>query len=300
MNDFEDQVAKCYSTWGETYYEEYYGENAPYPSVHTGLLRKLLKENKVKDVLDAGCGPASFLREIFKDGFNLWGFDLTPEMVTEGRRIFEKNNFPPENIWQGSILDKQAFIQPECAPKLYDATVCAGVLPHIPEDKEDEVFLNLYNSVKSGGLVALEARNQLFSLFTMNRYTYQFMVDELIRPKAWIEKNEGKQQLMKNAIEEMEQHFRMDLPPIRKGKKDEPGYDEVLSRTHNPIVLKQKFEDLGFQKVQLLFYHFHCLPPMFSNKEKSVFIAESLAMENPTDWRGHFMASAFFVVGVKP
>jgi len=31
-----------------------------------------------------------------------------------------------------------------------------------------------------------------------------------------------------------------------------------------------------------------------------LFLRESLAIEDPTDWRGHFMASAFIVTGRKP
>jgi hypothetical protein len=92
----------------------------------------------------------------------------------------------------------------------------------------------------------------------------------------------------------------MDLPPIRKGKADEPGYDEVLSRTHNPFVLKEQFESAGFKDVQLYFYHFHALPPMIGSQIPELFRTESLAMEqNPQDWRGYFMASAFLVVGRK-
>jgi len=91
----------------------------------------------------------------------------------------------------------------------------------------------------------------------------------------------------------------MDLPTIRKGKKDEPGYDEVLSRTHNPFEVKAQFERAGFKDVQTLFYHFHGFPPMFEKEAPKEFKKLSLAMEkNPNDWRGHFMASAFLITGI--
>ena len=92
----------------------------------------------------------------------------------------------------------------------------------------------------------------------------------------------------------------MELPPVRKGKESEPGYDEVLSRTHNPFILKGKFEAIGLKNVCLKFYHYHPLPPMFASNLGESYLKESLAMENPDDWRGYFMASAFFITGNLP
>ena len=49
---------------------------------------------------------------------------------------------------------------------------------------------------------------------------------------------------------------------------------------------------------RLLFYHFHALPPMLEGANPQLFRQTSLAMEaDPTDWRGHFMASAFILTG---
>ena len=91
----------------------------------------------------------------------------------------------------------------------------------------------------------------------------------------------------------------MDLPPIREGKKDEPGYDQVLSRTHNPFEVCDQFVEAGFRNVRTLFYHFHILPPMFEKQAPDVFRQLSLEMEqNPADWRGYFMASAFLTIGI--
>ena len=89
----------------------------------------------------------------------------------------------------------------------------------------------------------------------------------------------------------------MVLPPVRKGKAGEPGYDEVLSRTHNPFELKALAEPQGLVDVEILFYHYHRLPPMVEHLVPGLMRAESVAMENPRDWRGHFMASAFVLAG---
>ena len=136
-----------------------------------------------------------------------------------------------------------------------------------------------------------------FSLFTLNRYSSDLFETKLV-PKAEMEAEIGVEPTHKifNAIRE---RFRMDLPPIRKGKEDEPGYDEILARTHNPFEIRELFAKAGFRSVQTLFYHFHALPPMFENQAPDVFRQLSLKMErNPADWRGHFMASAFLTTGI--
>jgi SAM-dependent methyltransferase len=299
MKNFEEEVARCYSTWGKTYYDEYYGEKAPYPPVHRDLLIRLLKEHSPKMVLDAGCGPASFLRDITNLDFELYGFDLTPEMVDEGKRVFEKKGISSERIWEGSVLMKKDFQNPTELTSTYDAAVCVGVLPHIPENSDQVVLQNLHESLNPGGLALVEARNQWFALFTLNRYSFEFFEKELIRKDLLKDKIDADEEEFKSALEEMKQQFRMDLPPIRKGKQDEPGYDEVLSRTHNPVELKQQMEQAGFQNVNLHFYHFHCLPPMFASRFPEKFNQISLLMEDSQDWRGYFMASAFVVSGVK-
>src|SRR2546429_97398 len=191
----EAAVRSCYSTWGTSYYRDYYGPGAPYPPVHVDLLRRLVLESGAKTVLDAGCGPASFLRHLAGDRLELFGFDLTAEMVDEGKRVF-------------------------------------GELVHA-----DDLL------VRAG-----EARPKLVA-----------------------------------ALEAMQSQFRMDLPPVRRGKAGEPGYDEVVSRTHNPLTVRGQFEAAGFRDVRVLFYHFHVVPPSLAATFPEFFLRESLAIENSAD-----------------
>jgi SAM-dependent methyltransferase len=270
-DDVEARVRACYSTWGESYYDDFYGEGAPYPPVHRELLKRLLDGAGARRVLDAGCGPASFLRGLADGPYELAGFDLTPEMVAEARRVLGDR----AEIWQGSVTDPRAY---RGAP--YDATVCIGVLPHVPEEADERVLTNLRAAVRPGGLVVVEARNRLFALYTLNRHTYELFRDELARTGD------------DERLAPLRERFRMDLPPVRRGQDGEPGYDEVLSRTHNPLVLPGQMEAAGFTNVRVLFYHFHDVPPLLGPDRE-----RSLALEDPDDWRGHFTASAFLVAG---
>ena len=286
----EAAVKSCYSTWATNYHADYYESANAYPPVHQEIVRDVLRARRARTVLDAGCGPASMLRGLADLGLDLYGFDLTPEMVVEARRVMTELGMPAARLWEGSVIDPKAFAAPGVPG--FDAAICIGVLPHVPEQADYAVIRNLHDAVRPGGTVLLEARNQLFALFTLNRYSYELFAQTLI-PTAELGPDGAK------ALEDMKRQFRMDLPPVRKGKAGEPGYDEVLSRTHNPFVLRQRFEAAGFADVELLFYHYHCLPPMFERNFPALYREKSLALENPRDWRGHFMASAFILCGTR-
>jgi 2-polyprenyl-3-methyl-5-hydroxy-6-metoxy-1,4-benzoquinol methylase len=299
--DLERVVRHCYSTWGSRYYDDYYRSDAAYPPVHTGLVRELLQRRGARTVLDAGCGPASMLRDLQLPGLDRYGFDLTPEMVAEARRVLAEQGVAAEQIWEGSVLDSKAFSPPGAASAArFDAALCFGVLPHVPPEADAVVLANLAAAVRPGGMIACEARNMLFALFTLNRYSRELFAKELIREDELLESADSAERAaLDTALRQLDGQFRMDLPPVRKGYEGEPGYDEVLSRTHNPFVVREQAEAAGLKDVTLLFYHYHRLPPMLDRLLPGLQRRASIAMENPLDWRGHFMASAFIVVGTK-
>lgn len=297
----EDSIRDCYRTWSGRYYDEYYRSSVAYPPVHVDLVRRELRAHATGSLIDAGCGPASMLRDLDWPGLERWGFDLTPEMVAEARRVLAGQGVPPERVWRGSALDPAAYRGAVDAPADgFDAAICFGVLPHVPPAGDGVVLGHLRDAVRPGGLVAVEARNALFALFTQNRYTADFFRRDLIRADGLKARAGGAGDDVEAALAALERHFRMDLPPKRGGYEDEAGYDEVLSRTHNPFELRAAAEAAGLVDVRALFYHFHALPPMFEGGLPALFRAESLAMEDPADWRGHFMASAFVIVGRRP
>jgi len=294
----EAAVRACYSTWASTYHRDYYASDRAYPPVHQRLVRDLIAASGAKTLIDAGCGPASMLRSLADLGADLYGFDLTPEMVAEARAVMSGHAVPPDHIWEGSVTDPAAFRGPS-TPDAFDAALLIGVLPHVSEADEPSVLRNLHGALTPGGLVAVEARNQLFGLFTANRYTFEFLADDLVRAGDLRRRSAIDPAVLDGVLDEMRRHVRMDLPPVRHGHQGEPGYDEVLSRTHNPFVLRQRLEAAGFRDLRVLFYHYHCLPPMFEAAMPDAYRALSVELEDPHDWRGHFMASAFIVAGTK-
>lgn len=293
----EDAVRRCYSTWSTTYHDDYYGAKAAHPPVHRDLLLQLLAESGAREVLDAGCGPASFLRHLEGTGIRPYGFDLTPEMVAEARRVLADE----DAVWEGSALDPEAFHPPGDPDRRFDAAVCAGVLPHIPAGTDTAVLASLAGAVRPGGLIAATARNELFGLFTLNRYSrdlFRELIDvDGLRAEALPGEREG----LESGLAAMEERFRADLPPVRTGEDGAPGYDEVLSRAHNPLALRGAAEAAGLRDVRLAFLHFHRLPPLAAGAVPDLQRRASLAMDtDPSDPRGLVMASSIVVTGTAP
>jgi hypothetical protein len=286
------RVAACYESWAGTYRQAWYGPDAPHPPVHLDLVRDLVARHRPATLLDAGCGPASMLGQLLDLGIDPWGFDLTPAMVEEARRVLGGLGFGAERVWQGGVADHRAFRAPD-GPARYDAVLCVGVLPHVPAAEEPSVLANLFQAVRPGGMVIVEARNALFDLFTFNRRTHEFVARVLIGSPA----DPAQAELARRALHDLKARLRMDQPPARPAAW--AGFDEV-ARTHNPLLLPRAMQAAGFGGLEVLFYHQHALPPMYEALDPDAFRRASLAREDPQDWRGHFTASAFLVKGIRP
>ena len=148
--------------------------------------------------------------------------------------------------------------------------------------------------VKSEGHVFVEFRNKLFSLFTCNRNTVDFILNDLLI---------GVDDKVKSLVrKDLESRLRVDVPPIRKkmANSSAPGYDAILSKFHNPFETIEKFKKFGFRNINVLWYHFHPAMPYLEKNIPEIFRKESINLEHdPTDWRGYFLCSAFVIEAIK-
>jgi len=73
-----------------------------------------------------------------------------------------------------------------------------------------------------------------------------------------------------------------------------------LAKFRNPLSIENElFEPCNFSLVDIHFYHYHALPPIFENKYPKLFRDMSLKMEKPNDWKGYLMASAYVIEAKK-
>lgn len=304
----EDLVAKLYDGYAENYYLQYERDlisdiSRNYPANYFRLhqLINSFTNNNIKKVIEVGVGEGTPLITLSKAGMDVSGFDISRKMVEQAKNNFSQNGLPTEKIIFGDIQDPITYSS-LLRDGQFDAMLAMGVLPHVRN--EEFVLTNMKNLVKPGGRVFIEFRNKLFSLFTFNRHTYEFIMDDLL---------DGVSPQLKDIVSEnLKERLSMNLPIQRlTGESGNPidsssnnkviGYDAILSKFHNPFEMLELFEKIGLKEAKLHWYHYHPAMPNLSEKEPHLFRDEALKLEhNNSSWKGMFLCSAFVIEAVNP
>ncbi len=290
-------VDSHYNARAEGYHEQYerdrlYDLSSPYAANYfrLQLLLNSFISKGIKRVIEVGVGEGTPLATLGKAGIDVWGFDIANEMVKKSKETMRKNQMNPEQIFWGDIQDPTTYAH-ALKDGRFDGLMAMGVMPHVEND--DMVLDNMAALVRPGGSVFIEYRNKLLSLFSFNRYTLDFILNDLLA---------GVDEKVKDMVrKDLEPRLRMDMPPFREKLEDSdaPGYDAILSKFHNPFEVVEQYRRHGFTDIQLLWYHYHPAMPYLEEKMAEMFRRESIKLEHEaTHWRGYFLCSAFVVEAV--
>lgn len=280
-SEFYDAVA---SRYGERYDKDKLLSAERYSANYFRLqmLSRILTDSNAKSVYEVGVGEGTPLVVLADTGLDVAGCDISHEMVKHAKERFTQAKLDPERVQHGDIEDPASFAaQAKHGP--FDAVIAAGVLPHVKNDLG--ALRNMRTLVRTGGKGLIEFRNKLFSLFTFNRFTYDFIVDELLADVAADVKAAVSAELKKRCA--------MDVPAAG-GKGGNLRYEDIRARFHNPFELPRLFGAAGFKFRRIHWYHFHAAPPLAEAAVGTeTFRRESMRLEGRTDdWRGHFLCSA--------
>ena len=288
MGDKQD-VAAHYDAVADAYFEQYQRENlreiAEYPANYFRLqiLLRRLAVARLKSIYEVGVGEGTPLALMSDLGFKVAGCDIANAMVQASRETFKAKGLDENAIQWADIEDSTTFAK-QLSGGPFDAVVAAGVLPHV---KNDRLALeNIGMIVRKGGKVFIEFRNKLFSLFTMNRYSKEFILDDLLAGVS--------DEIRSEVAGEIDKRFATDVPPVRAKieGKDAPGYDAIPAHFHNPFELVELFEKCGYGNCRLHWYHYHPAPPMMEKRLGQSFRDGAIALEHEGSWRGYFLCSA--------
>jgi SAM-dependent methyltransferase len=289
MADPPKPVASHYDEIAASYHEMYEARlddvAVPYPA--NAFRMKMLVDSfaakGLRSVIEVGVGEGTPLVALGDEGLDVWGFDLSRPMVERARARMDERGFDPDHVFWGDIRDPGSYSE-ALGDRIFDGAIAMGVMPHVEDD--DRALGNIAALVRPGGSVFIEFRNKLFSLFTANRLTLEFVLDDLL---------DGVAPELKRAVEEeLRPRLRMDMPP------HQPGFDDILAKFHNPFEVPALFERCGFESLRLLWYHYHPAMPYLEASDPQLFRDQSLALEGETSgWRGYFLCSAFVVEAVK-
>jgi 2-polyprenyl-3-methyl-5-hydroxy-6-metoxy-1,4-benzoquinol methylase len=298
MSDNKKPIIEHYNKVAGGYHEQYNRENlqninAHYPANYFRLqiLLNSFVNKEIKRVIEVGVGEGTPLSTLAKAGIDVWGFDLSNEMVNHSKKKMKENGMDSDHIFWGDIQDSTTYIH-ALKDGQFDGLMAMGVMPHIEND--DLVLENISSLVRPGGTVFIEFRNKLFSLFTFNRLTKDFILNDLLSNVS--------DEMKEHVAKDLESRLKMDMPSVRDkiNGTDTPGYDAILSKYHNPFEVKELFEKHNFEDIKYHWYHYHPAMPYLETRVPDLFREEAIRLEHEaSNWRGFFLCSAFVIEAVK-
>ncbi len=287
MTESKKLVEKFYDQEANNYVDMYDKDYIPYPIVQIRLeiLLKYLKKINAKKILDTGCGTCAPMVRLIKEGYDVQGFDLSKNMVEFGKKELEKNGLDPNLIEFGDIENEKSFPDDK-----FNCVISLGVFPHLTNEKQ--ALLNMKKCVDDNGTIVVEFRNELFAAYTLNKYSVDYYLNKLVDVST----------LPNDLAKDVVTFYNEKLIEVKKTPEDKNKifYTDILAKFHNPLTIENDlFKPCGFKVTDILFYHYHALPPIFEAKDPKLFKELSLKLEDPYDWKGNLMASTYLVVAKK-
>jgi 2-polyprenyl-3-methyl-5-hydroxy-6-metoxy-1,4-benzoquinol methylase len=270
-------------TYSEQYDESRIMTSADYPANFFRLkkIKQRVIDLGITSVFELGIGDGSPITAMGKMGLRVGGCDLSEGMLTVARAQFVAAGLDPALLTWGDIQDGDSLAA-AAATGPYDAVMALGVLPHVRS--EDDVVDNMSRFIEPGGTLFLQFRNSMMSMYSFNRLTMEFMLDDLLKDVP---------ATIKDAVAtELAPRLAMDKPPMRTGTAEAPGYDEILAKFHNPFELAELVQSHGFSNLKFHWYNYHPAPPMLAGSLGQSFREAGIALEDTDTWRGMFLCSA--------
>ena len=279
------------STYSDQYNEDKIWTNEEYPAnfFRLKLVRRILADAGVTSLYEHGVGDATPLVTIAGDGIRVAGNDVSPEMVKFARANMTEHGLDPESINLLDVQSHDAIDAERQRAGSFEAVMALGVIPHVEDDRWFVDSMDKF--LEPGGRLLLQFRNSMFSMFTFNRLTKEFVMDELLP--------EVPESIREIVSADLDQRLAVDKPPKRTRPTGD-GYDEILSKFHNPFELSEIVKSFGYKELQFHWYNYHPAYPMLAGSiDPKVYRQAQMDLEGDTSWRGMFLCSAGLIEAVK-
>ena len=279
-------------TYHEQYDPELVWKNAEYPANFFRIQKviEILRSKGAKSVYEFGAGEASPMVRIHEElGIRVEGNDLSPEMVRLGKENLTAHNIDPGWLEEVDVTDLDALAAERDRVGAFDAVIALGVIPHVEDDAAFVEAMSMF--LKPGGTLILQFRNSMFSMLTFNRLTKELILEELLVDVP--------ADIQEVVAQDLNARLAVDKPPMRT-RADGHGYDEILSKFHNPFELSELVKSRGFHDLGYRWYNFHPAYPMLAGSIDSKKYREAqIALEADKSWRGMFLCSAGMIIATK-
>lgn len=255
-----------------------------YPANHFAwrVVMDSARRSGAASLVEVGVGSGNGVAHVLAGGLRYAGVDRDADCVSATRGILADLGGDPADVIVADAQDAAALAALPGAGD-FDALMALGVMPHA-RDREGAIR-GMAGLVRPGGEMFVEFRNSLFSLVTFNRFTRDFIVDDLLADAAESTRDQVAGFLASRVD--------ADRPPLPSS-----GHE---ARYDNPFVIRDWLGGMGFDDVSIHPFHFHAGMPMLEVDDPQGFRDGSLALEDDeSGWRGMFLCSVFLARIVIP
>ena len=230
--------------------------------VNSLIPRELYSRGKV--VFDFGCGDGVLLLPFLDAGAEAFGCDPSEEMIGYARKRFAERGTKPDGLLLGGV--EQLAAQKTAS---LDAVLAFNVLAYLTDAEETEFYAQLKRAVRPGGYFAVTHSNELFDLFTANRYTVEFLAKHFVDDPATASRLGS---LFTNP--------------------DKPQSQDRYNVRENPLVYPNKLDRLGFKVVKTGYHNWHKAPPVL---KEQVTYPSTASVPSSEQWKLMFTCSTYGV-----
>ncbi len=161
----ERLVIRTFDEKADTYAQGYKGDSGTAHSFNIRMQRvyELFGQRRDGKVLDIGCGPGITAEHLVKSGFEVYGVDISPEMINECRKEF--GHLSAAHFSVGKI---EAMEFPD---SFFDVVLCVGVVEYVDDDLA--AIKEMARVTKPGGTIIVTLPNRVSPYRVWQRTVYR-------------------------------------------------------------------------------------------------------------------------------
>ncbi len=262
-----DIPAKSY--WKEKTERYLASLNGPYHRHRLAMVKHLLRETSLAGAacLDFGCGEGIFSGYLLNQGATVTGYDIDETMITKAQENL-RGSAPYAQFSVGNV-DRLADV----ADSSIDLVVALNVLAYFKPQEEATFYQQSRRILKPGGHLLITHSNELFDMFTFNRYTVAFFKTHFSHANIAADPTS----LLTNP----------DLPDR-----------QTFAIRENPLNYRYKLKRYGFDEREQQFASLHPLPPLLMkgwdpDDINAHTFHDTLNWPDEEKWKLAFMCSMF-------
>jgi 2-polyprenyl-3-methyl-5-hydroxy-6-metoxy-1,4-benzoquinol methylase len=214
-----------------------------------------------RQIFDFGCGDAILFAPFLRAGAHIQGVDVAKAMIDLAERRLRDDGHDPALAQLGGVHELERL--PAAS---IDALLSFNVLAYLTDEEERLFYAQARRLVKPGGSLIVTHSNELFDLFSLNRYTAEFFVAKLVGPQ-----------------------FRDRIASLLTAGR-EPEDRSTYNVRENPLSYRFKLARWGFEEAQQEFINLHLAPPPL--REPQTY-PDTIGVSEEDRWKLMFTCSTY-------